>query len=175
MRLKILKLIPEIELINDIELREKVIVTLIDAVESGGWKIDEISDLPFTLLVDCPGVDFITHTRTVTNISIKTAEILMQFQNQKIDMDILIAGAILHDVGKFLEIERVNKKYMKSANGKFLRHPFSGLALAYKNNLPTSVCHIIAVHSREGNEGWRSPEAVIIHHSDFAAFDTLRT
>jgi hypothetical protein len=87
-----------------------------------------------------------------------------------IDMDILVAGAILIDVGKLLEYEIVGGKAVQSQRGKFVRHPFSGVGLAMECGLPDSVCHIIAAHAGEGDLVKRSVEATIVHHADFMSF-----
>jgi putative nucleotidyltransferase with HDIG domain len=87
-----------------------------------------------------------------------------------IDMDTVVAGAILADVGKLLEYEKVNGKARQSARGKALRHPFTGVALAMEAGVPDEVCHIIAAHAAEGDLVKRSTEAIIVHHADFMAY-----
>ena len=91
----------------------------------------------------------------------------------KIDFDLLLAGGILHDVGKPLEYAEVEGKITKSQKGKLLRHPFSGASLAYKHGLPDEVIHMIATHAREGDGGYRSIEAMIIHYADYINFESL--
>ena len=66
------------------------------------------------------------------------------------------------------------RKNIKSSMGKLLRHPFSGAGLAMKHDLPDKVVHTIAVHAKEGDGGFRCPEAVIVHHADFMNFESLR-
>jgi hypothetical protein len=85
-------------------------------------------------------------------------------------MDVLIAGAILADVGKLLEYEIKDGKAVQSDYGKYLRHPFSGVSLAEQAGVPPEVCHIIAAHADEGNLVRRSTEAYIVHHSDYMTF-----
>jgi hypothetical protein len=41
-------------------------------------------------------------------------------------------------------------------------------------DVPEEVYHIIAVHSREGEGSYRSPEAIVLHHADFIAFETIK-
>jgi hypothetical protein len=85
-------------------------------------------------------------------------------------MDVLIAGAILADVGKRLEYEIVDGKPVQGRYGKYLRHPFSGVSLAEQCGLPAEICHIIAAHAAEGDHITRSAEAYIVHHADFMTF-----
>ena len=87
--------------------------------------------------------------------------------------DVLLAGALLHDVGKLLEIEERDGVFQKSPGGKVLRHPFSGVALAYAEGLPPEVLHIIGTHSKEGDPHPRTPEGAVIHHADFTCFETV--
>ena len=47
-----------------------------------------------------------------------------------INRDHLLAGAILHDVGKLFEYRREAGKFVKSREGELLRHPISGAAFA---------------------------------------------
>ena len=92
-----------------------------------------------------------------------------------IDMDTVIAGAILADVGKLLEYENVDGKTRQSKRGELLRHPFTGVALAMECGVPDAVCHIIAAHAAEGDLVKRTTEAYIVHHADFMAFCRSRT
>jgi hypothetical protein len=40
--------------------------------------------------------------------------------------------------------------------------------------LPDDVVHIIAAHAGEGDKVRRTPEATIVHKSDFMNFESLR-
>ena len=92
-----------------------------------------------------------------------------------VNMDILIAGAILADVGKLLEYELdANGKSFQGKYGKYLRHPFSGVSLAEQCGVPAAVCHIIATHAGEGDMVKRTTEAFVVHHADFMTFEPFR-
>ena len=54
-------------------------------------------------------------------------------------------------------------KVIQGAFGQQLRHPFSGVALAYKHGIPGEVMHMIATHSHEGDKVERSIESIIFH------------
>ena len=88
-----------------------------------------------------------------------------------VNMDVLIAGAILADVGKLLEYELdENGNAVQGNYGKYVRHPFSGVSLAEEAGVPAEVCHIIAAHAGEGNMIKRTTEAYVVHHADFMTF-----
>ncbi len=168
------KKLPELEWISDKALREKTELVWEKAFSAGGWEEDELDGAPFTLLVPEPGANLIDHTRTVTHISMCVAEKMKDPGGIDINTDYLIAGALLHDVGKLLENRMKAGKCFVSRSGKFLRHPLSGMGIAMCEGLPEEVCHIIAVHSREGEKSYRSPEAIIVHHADFITFESIK-
>lgn len=170
------KLFPELELIKNQDLRKKTAACIGEAIKRGGWADSELGNIPFTLLVKDKSVpSLILHTRAVTRCAIKMAEIIAESYPSylKIDMDILVSGGLLHDVGKFLEYGKDKGQIGKSKQGKILRHPISGAALAYELGLPDEVVHIIACHSHEGDHVKRTVEAIIILHADFANFEAL--
>lgn len=169
-------LFPEISMITSKKLRERVAGVWEDAIRLGGWKVKDVEKIPFTLLIPGTKVSLAHHTRAVTQTALKIAEShrTNYAGKVKIDMDILLAGSILHDVGKLLEYRKTAKGYVKSHLGSLLRHPFSGQALAYKHDLPPEILHTIAYHSKEGDLGKRSVEAIIIHHADFVNFEPLK-
>jgi putative nucleotidyltransferase with HDIG domain len=175
-RQKVRDLLPEIALIKREELRDSVAATWADAMDEGGWSIEDLPSIPFTLLIPGCKFDIVHHTRAVTKTAVAIAETLKASYGDSIalDMDLLVAGALLHDVGKLLEYTREGKKVVKSRKGDLLRHPLSGQALAYKHGLPFEVLNMIAYHAKEGEFGKRTVEGIIIHHSDFVNFEPLK-
>jgi putative nucleotidyltransferase with HDIG domain len=161
---------------RDEELREKVLRTWIMAFEHSPLTPDDLNEIPFTLLVpDCPAT-FMEHKRCVVHIARKSAEAMDEFLGRglPIDHDVVIAGAILADVGKLLEYEKIDGKAVQSDRGKALRHPFTGVHLAMACGVPDAVCHIVATHAGEGNMVKRSTEAFIVHHADFMSFEPFK-
>ena len=173
---KLLELFPEINRIQDSEVRQKTVETLADAVQLGGWTLEDLDTIPFTLLIKDTRISFRQHTRAVTAMAIECGRIMDENYSDAytINLDHLIAGSILHDVGKLLEYRRTESGFIKSSCGRLLRHPFSGAGLCTKHGLPDEVIHIVAVHAKEGEGGYRSPEAVAVHHADFINFEPLR-
>jgi putative nucleotidyltransferase with HDIG domain len=173
MRETIQRLWPEIEWISNPQLRQQVTETWIKAFERSPLKPDDLNQIPFTLLVpNCP-ITFMEHKRCVVHIARDSAQAMQEFMGRAlpIDLDTVIAGAILADVGKLLEYELdPNGKSRQSERGEALRHPFTGVALALECRVPDAVCHIIAAHAAEGDLVKRSTEAFIVHHADFMAF-----
>lgn len=176
MREKILAIWPEINWIKNEELREKTLQCWIYAIENSVLNADDLDVIPFSLLLKDCKISFMNHKRTAVQLSVEIAErMIKNFKDEiKIDMDILISGAILIDVGKLLEYEIVDGKLRTSSSGKLIRHPFSGLAIADRFGLPPEVQHIIATHSKEGDLGARTVESIVVHHADFVSFDPFK-
>lgn len=168
------KTFPELGWITDRALADKVVSVWEEAYRRGGWKGDDIDSIPFTLLVGETKITLAEHTRMVTNICSVVAGTMKSIGGIVLNLDYLIAGALLHDVGKLLEYKRTGDGFQVSRSGKMLRHPLSGMGLAMRGDLPEDVYHIIAVHSREGEGSYRSPEAIVLHHADFIAFETIK-
>ena len=170
----VLNLWPELEWIQDQGLREKTAKTWELALEKSVLKPEDLNRIPFTLLCGPDlKVTFMDHKRSVVHIAKAAAEKMNEFYHGEmpIDMDVLISGAILADVGKMLEYELdANGKAVQGKYGQYLRHPFSGVSIAEQCGLPASVCHIIAAHAGEGDHVKRTVEAYIVHHADFMTF-----
>jgi len=169
-----LSLWPELEWIRDEELREKTARTWELALERSVLKPDDLNRIPFTLLVGPDlKVTFMDHKRSVVHIARDAGNKINEMYHGElpVNMDVLIAGAILADVGKLLEyVLDEDGNAVQGTYGKYLRHPFSGVSLAEEAEVPAEVCHIIATHAGEGNMVKRTTEAYIVHHADFMTF-----
>ncbi|HOI87710.1 MAG TPA: hypothetical protein PLV51_07615 [Lentimicrobium sp.] len=168
---------PELEWINDRALREATTNTWALALQKSVLTPADLNSIPFTLLAGPDlKVTFMDHKRAVVHISKDCGnQMNLFFKNDlPVNMDVLIAGSILADVGKLLEYEMKDGKSVQGSYGKYLRHPFSGVSLAEMCGVPAEVCHIIATHAGEGNMVKRSTEAYVVHHADFMTFEPFR-
>ncbi len=170
------RLWPELEWIGDANRRDKVARTWARAFELSPLTPDDLNRIPFTLLIPDCATTFMEHKRCVVHIARRSAEAMREHMGRTlaIDMDVVIAGAILADVGKLLEYENAGGKTRQSKRGELLRHPFTGVALAMECGVPDSVCHVIAAHAAEGDHVKRSTEAIIVHHADFMAYEPFK-
>lgn len=176
MKAKVLSIWPEINWIENKELREKVLNCWVYAIENSPLTPEDLQVIPFSLLIKDCKISFMNHKRTAVQLSVDIAKRMKEnFKDEiKIDMDTLIAGAVLIDVGKLFEYEKINGGLTTSKTGKLLRHPFSGVAVADRFGIPPEVQHIIAYHAKEGDLAKRSIEAIIVHHADFVSFDPFK-
>lgn len=116
----------------------------------------------------------IEHTYSVLQLALGIAE----NSPEHIDMDIIRAGAILHDIGKLKAYNWKGCSIEVSDDGQFLDHIIIGILMIQENakelNVPWEITrkllHVIASH--HGKLEWGSPvqpalkEAMIIHHAD---------
>ncbi len=174
MREDVLKLWPELNWIKDTELREKTAKVWEMALDRSVLSPEDLQRIPFTLLVGPDlKVTFMDHKRSVVHIARDAGEKINAMYHGELtcDMDVLISGAILCDVGKLLEYELdENGNAVQGTYGKYVRHPFSGVSIAEEAGVPPAVCHIIAAHAGEGNMIKRTTEAYVVHHADFMTF-----
>jgi len=178
---QIAELFPDINQIRDSGLRDKVAAVWSEALTTGcggkGWTFDEIRAIPFTLLAGKIDMRFVEHLNSCAKQCIAIAKVLKDVFGDRVPVntDVLVAGALLADVGKMLEFDKNAKgEVIKGHFGDMLRHPFSGVALCYKHDLPPEVMHIIATHSHEGDKVERTIESWIFHHADFIDFDIAK-
>lgn len=176
---RIKKLWPELEWILDVELREKTALTWELALEKSVLTPEALEKIPFTLLCGPElKVSFMAHKRCVVHVARSSGQKMNEFFGKElpVNMDVLISGAILADVGKLLEYELdADGDAFQGRYGQYLRHPFSGVSLAEQCGVPPEVCHIIAAHAHEGDLVKRSTEAYIVHHADFMTFQPFRS
>src|SRR5438552_12971939 len=153
---EIAELFPSLMEIKDESLREKVAAVWNEAITTGcggkGWTFDELRAVKFTLLAGDIEMTFVEHLNSCARQCIAVAEVLEKSFHCGIPIqrDYLIAGSLLADVGKPLEYDKdASGKVVQGKFGQQVRHPFSGVALAYKHGIPGEVLHIIATHSHE--------------------------
>lgn len=172
MRKKILEEMPEIEWIEDETLRANVTDAWAAAVASAG--LSAIGDMRPSGNYDSLPLKTGTqadHIRSVARISLKIAEEMdTLFPNFRYDRDLMIAGALCHDIGKVWEFDPENVARWRADPRKTgfpsLRHPGYGIHICLSAGLPEPVAHMAAAHSGEGELLVRSLENTILRWAD---------
>jgi len=168
----ILEDLPEIAWITDASLRQGTLAAWALALERSSFS--RISDIPGDAN---PGVMVLkrgrqnTHISGVTRLAIASCEYFTQtFPETGIDRDIVIAGALCHDVGKAWECDPENQRRWQADASRVglpsLRHPVYGAHICLSVGLPEAITHIAACHSPEGDNVKRSLECMIVHEAD---------
>ena len=106
MNKEVLALWPELEWIKNETLREQTAKTWALALERSVLTVDDLNRIPFTLLCGPDlKVTFMDHKRSVVHIARDAGNTInaMYHGELPVNMDVVIAGAILADVAKLLE------------------------------------------------------------------------
>ncbi len=129
-------------------------------------KYDKIPAWPIGAHHDYEG-GLIDHTYSVTKNAIDVANNMKKVYKAKINMDHLIAGALLHDIMKVFLMKKKGKAF--DFTGCILDHAdFSGCEL-YARNFPEEVIHIVISHGGEMGYTAAAPrtiEAAILANCD---------
>ena len=159
---KWMELIPEFGEIRDPALRGLSLKATQAAAEKGGWTEETIGLAPVT--VSYPGCDcsLLEHVRKVVQTCIANYDLLGGFYERNgcpMDRDLIVCGALLHDIGKFTEFTMRGGEAVHSRSAALIRHPLAGAILAAETGLPDVIVNLIATHSFEGDRSVRTKEA----------------
>lgn len=172
--------LPEIEEIGNAELRDKVVeawaMSLAQEGLSGISEIKGSGDPEKNILKEGTQVD---HLRGVALLSMRMAEQLQQLKpGLDVDRDVMIAGALIHDVGKAREFKEANQAKWKQAphiaGWPPARHSVHGYYICKSVGLPDQVAHIAIGHSREGVFVMKSLECTIVSHADHSYWEIMK-
>lgn len=166
--------LPELADIADAGLREKAVEAWAFALAHSSF--GRISDIPPG---GNPGMNVLKrgsqadHLRGVARLALAIADEFRTTRPEvRIDRDVLLAGALCHDVGKCYEFDPVNQARWAddpSATGQpTLRHTVFGTHVCLAVGLPEEVAHIACAHSLEGQHIGVSTECMIVRHADHA-------
>lgn len=155
------RLLPEIEMIADSSLAEKVINVWIEL-----WKHSEfknLEDIPYAVSMATMKYNTIKHVRATVCSAVAVAKILKEMHGVEVNLDYLVAGGLLHDVSKLVEL---SSRGGRTLLGQKIPHGAYGIGAALAQDLPIEVVHIIASHTPHLKKVPDSAEAVIIRHID---------
>ncbi len=164
--------LPELADIKDPDLRSKAVEAWAYALSCSDFA--RIADIPPD---GNPGVSVLKrgtradHLRGVAHLALRIAEEFRATRPQAvIDLDIVLTGALCHDVGKPYEFDPSNVARWAadpSATGHpTLRHSVFGAHACLMVGLPEEIAHIALGHSLEGQHIGVSAECLIVRHAD---------
>jgi HD superfamily phosphodiesterase len=173
--------LPELAMIQDADLRDKVVTAWsLSLIDSG---LEHIEDIPGAGDWKSPPLKEgtqVEHLRGTCTMAVGLARGMQQvFPAVAIDYDVLIAGSLLHDVGKAYEVNARNVARWKANTAHTglpaVRHPVYGVHFALSAGLPEAVVHIVGGHSMHGEGALITPsiEALLVQHADHVQWRIL--
>lgn len=166
------QLFPEVEEIADRELADKVVEIWGEIWKESTWR--RIEDAPKNPENVPLHHTLVAHTRSVAQQAIAVARCVRERHKVEVNMDILIAGALLHDASKLLEYEAgADGQGHKAPFGKLVQHAIYGVHKAFAKGLPLEVVHLINSHTKQSRLHPATMEGVILHYVDYCDSDVL--
>src|SRR5262245_60408215 len=165
--------LPEVHLICDQALQEKVVEAWAYALATSSF--NSIRDIPPAGNPDVNEAkrgDQTDHLRGVARLAMGIAkEMGSAYPELDINTDVVIAGGLVHDVGKAWEFDPVNRDRWRRSQKRYgrpsIRHPAYGAHICLTVGLPEEIAHIAMAHSGEGELVLRSLECMIVHEADY--------
>jgi putative nucleotidyltransferase with HDIG domain len=160
----ILQLFPAVLKIKDGGIREKVIGTWVSAWKRSNFsRIEEVHQ--FEPAREYIAYSNVNHTNQVCDACEKMAIMASEILGLKLNMDSLLAGALLHDVDKMVIFDAQSGGWTEV--GRRSSHAVTGASMARAEGLAEEVAHIIEAHSTNFSSlPPKSIEALIVRHAD---------
>lgn len=163
---------PELAWIDNPELRDGVERAWTEAAMRSG--VDDLTTVPWFPPVQAelnlPDERLVPHVRDVVALADGMAETLESRGRAEPDRDLVVTGALVHDVSKLAEFDGGGA----TAIGDLLGHPHFGVAIVDRADLPVEVAHVLLAHTRRTNVEPATLEAEIVRRADEVAASAIR-
>lgn len=168
---------PEIATIEDDGLRTGVASAWTTAAGINGLDVEDLPEVPWLPTVQrelgmaADDALLVDHVRDVAACSVGIAESLLSRRDDlELDLDTVIAGALVHDVSKLYEFDGMERTEV----GRLLGHPYYGVAVVSRANLPVEIAHIVLSHTDRTNVEPATMEAAVVRRADEVASAAIR-
>lgn len=167
----LIRIFPEIEAIEDATLREGVIAAWQTALEENP-DID-IAAMPWGAYHDdITGESQVDHIRQVTQHAVSIAEVMCEHRpGLELDMDRLLASALLHDVSKCYEMADGGTEF--STIGDLLPHPVLAVSVLHRHDMPIEIIHNVFAHTHQTATAPVTIEGKIVKLADIVTLEAL--
>ncbi|MFC7226611.1 HD domain-containing protein [Salinirubellus salinus] len=168
---------PEADEIGDPALREGVLAAWAGACEDAGVETAEsLRALPWlppvqrALGVPADAERLVPHVRDVTAGAVSLAGALVARRETAVDTDLLVAGALVHDVSKLVEFDGMDA----TRTYDLLGHPYWGVHVVARAGLPVELAHVVLSHTSRTDVDPAFLEAELVRRADEAAANAIR-
>ncbi|MFC5972689.1 HD domain-containing protein [Halomarina salina] len=163
---------PQLDRIADDDLRAGVVRAWATAMAENG--VEELDSVPWFPPVQRDlGIDdefLVGHVRDVTVGAIALAESLVERRDPDLSMDLVVAGALVHDVSKLSEYHGDDE----TAVGDLLGHPYYGVHVVAAAGLPVELQHVVLSHTSRTAVDPATLEAELVRRADEVAASAIR-
>ena len=168
---------PEIRTIEDGTLRANVASAWKNAADENDIAIEDLRTVPWfppaqrSLGLEADEATLVGHVRDVTACAVGLVDSLAGRRTAlDIDLDVVVAGALVHDVSKLAEFDGMASTEIDDLLG----HPYFGVAVAANAGLPAEILHIVLSHSHRTAVEPATLEAEIVRRADEVAAAEIR-
>jgi hypothetical protein len=187
---------PEITTVEDDTLRTGISTGWTTAAGINGLDVADLPEVPWLppaqreLGLDPDEALLVEHVRDVTSCAVGLAESLLaasaarpsrdppsgrvsrlaRNDDLEVDLDTVIAGALVHDVSKLYEFDGMERTEV----GRLLGHPYYGVAVVSRANLPVEIAHVVLSHSPRTSVEPATLEAELVWLAEEAAAASRR-
>ena len=163
---------PELDRIEDDALRGGVVRAWTTAMAESD--VEDLGAVPWFPPVQRElGTDdefLVDHVRDVTRGAVALAETLADRRGPAFSMDLVVAGALVHDVSKLAEFDGGEETPV----GDLLGHPYYGVHVVAAAGLPVELQHVVLSHTSRTTVEPATLEAELVRCADEAAASAIR-
>jgi len=163
---------PLIRRIKDKDIREKVIKAWVRIWRESSYR--DLREAPFSPEPQDSSETLVNHTNATARLALAAAEQFQEEYGIKVDFDILLASAILHDLDKAVLYQRKGSEVVHSELGNKIPHGAYGMHIALELGLPLEVAHLIVTHSSFINMEPNTVEGVIVQKAEYVKLEARR-
>jgi len=163
---------PELDAIEDGALRTGVVDAWTTAMADAD--VHDLGEIPWFPPVqrdlDLEGEYLVDHVRDVTACAVGLAETLVERRETDLSVDLVVAGALVHDVSKLAEFEGMEPTLVYDLLG----HPYYGVHVVERAGLPVDLAHVVLSHTSRTAVEPATIEAAIVRRADEVAASAIR-
>lgn len=160
-----------IDAIEDDELRAGVVDAWTTALAETD---DDLADIPWLPpeqeRLGLPDETLVDHVNDVVELALGAAETLRSRREVDLSLDVLLAGALVHDVSKLYEFDDDGTTEI----GDLLGHPHFGVHPVAAAGLPPAVQHVVLAHTPRTSVEPATLEAELVRLADEMAAAAIR-
>lgn len=164
---------PALDDVTDSTLRAGVREAWAIALADSGWRdLDAVPWLPDEQeRLRLPDEMLVEHVNDVVAIARSMTEALRDRRGDEVSTDLVLAGALVHDVSKLYEFDADGA----TDHYDLLGHPYAGVHVCESAGLPVELSHIVLSHSHRTAVEPATMEAVIVARADEVAAAAIRS